>query len=339
MMVVRPVKSDDLDALLRLARKAGVGVTSLQPDANLLAERIARSITTLEGQAERADQGYLFVLEDTASQQVVGISGIEVAVGLKAPWYNFRAGSLSHISRELDIYQQVEALFLSNDHAGYSELCTLFLDPDWRHSRNGQLLSKSRFMFLAAFKERFAKKIVAEMRGLSDEHGNSPFWEGLGRHFFKMDFAKADYLTGIGEKTFIAELMPRFPVYVTMLPAAAQEAIGKVHPQTEPARAMLEAEGFRHEGYVDIFDGGATLEAYVNELRIVRDSRLYPVDTVAETAPAEKAFLLSNDRDKQFRVILAYAANPQDTFLLSKEQAAALELLPGDQLRAAPLYH
>jgi arginine N-succinyltransferase len=332
------VRSDDLDALIRLARKAGVGVTSLQPDGNLLAERIARSIATLEGQAEPADQGYLFVLEDTSTKQVVGISGIEVAVGLKDPWYNFRIGSISHISRELSVYQKVEALFLSNDHAGYSELCTLFLDPEWRHSRNGQLLSKSRFLFLAAFKERFAKKVVAEMRGMSNEQGHSPFWEGLGRHFFNIDFAKADYLTGIGEKTFIAELMPRFPVYINMLPPAAQEVIGKVHAQTEPAKAMLEAEGFRHEGYVDIFDGGATLEAYVNELRIVRESRLYQADTVAEIVPAEKLFLISNDRDKQFRVILAHAADLQDSFQLTAEQAAALELQPGDSLRAVPLY-
>jgi arginine N-succinyltransferase len=214
----------------------------------------------------------------------------------------------------------------------------LFLDPEWRHSRNGQLLSKSRFLFLAAFKERFAKKVVAEMRGMSNEQGHSPFWEGLGRHFFNIDFAKADYLTGIGEKTFIAELMPRFPVYINMLPPAAQEVIGKVHAQTEPAKAMLEAEGFRHEGYVDIFDGGATLEAYVNELRIVRESRLYQADTVAEIVPAEKLFLISNDRDKQFRVILAHAADLQDSFQLTAEQAAALELQPGDSLRAVPLY-
>lgn len=348
MMLVRPVKADDLDALLRLAHKAGVGVTSLQPDGSRLAARIARSLRTFEGQAEVAEQGYLFVLEDGASGQVVGISGIEAAVGLSEPWYNFRIGKLSHISRELGVSLQVEALFLSNDHAGYSELCTLFLDPDWRHSRNGQLLSKSRFLFLAAFQQRFARKVVAEMRGRSDEQGHSPFWEGLGRHFFNIDFAKADYLTGIGEKTFIAELMPRFPVYINMLPPAAKAVIGKVHAQTEPARAMLESEGFRHEGYVDIFDGGATLEAYIRELRIVRDSRVYPAEIVTAASsrleqsprPEQNArpYLLANERDREFRVILVQAPEPDGCFLLSRQEAAALELQPGDPVRAVPLY-
>ena len=310
MMIIRPVQFDDIDALICLANKAGPGVTSFQPNKQMLTERVTRCVNTLNGTAKLADQCYLFVLEDSHSGRVVGISGIEVAVGLTDPWYNFRIDSITHISHGLGISQQIEALFLSNDHTGHSEVCTLFLDPEWRHSRNGQLLSKSRFLFLAVFKDRFAQKIVAEMRGVSDEDGCSPFWDGIGNHFFKMDFSKADYLTGIGEKTFIAELMPRFPVYIATLPVSAQESIGKVHSQTAPARAMLESEGFRYEGYVDIFDGGATLEAYVSELRIVRESRWYKMDVVSDLEPGDIPFLISNGKDKQFRTILVYANEP-----------------------------
>lgn len=337
MMVVRPVATDDLDALMALARKAGVGVTSLQPNEGQLAARIDRSIRTLHGNAALHEQGYLFVLEDSASGQVVGVSGIEVAVGMKEPWYNFRCGTLSHMSPELGINRHVPTLFLSNDHTGYSELCTLFLDPDWRHSRNGQLLSKSRFLFLAAFKDRFARKIVAEMRGISDNTGKSPFWEGLGRHFFQIDFARADYLTGTGHKSFIAELMPRFPVYVPMLTPEAQAAIGKVHPQTEPARAMLEAEGFRHEGYVDIFDGGATLEAYVDELRIVRSSTVCQVTESADQGEDDPLCLVSNGKDREFRVALARAACKNGRIGLGPQHTDALRLPAGAEVRVVPL--
>ncbi len=338
MMVVRPVTTDDLDALMALARKAGVGVTSLQPNETQLAARIDRSMRTLHGQAALHEQGYLFVLEDTVSGQVVGVSGIEVAVGMKEPWYNFRCGTLSHMSPELGVNRHVPTLFLSNDHTGYSELCTLFLDPDWRHSRNGQLLSKSRFLFLAAFKDRFAKKIVAEMRGVSDNTGKSPFWESLGRHFFQIDFARADYLTGTGQKSFIAELMPRFPVYIPMLTPEAQAAIGKVHPQTEPARAMLEAEGFRHEGYVDIFDGGATLEVYVETLRIVRDSRLHAVAVPTREAGTPSLHLVSNEQDRNFRVLLAETHCTSEGVQLSAAQQDALQLSATARVRATTLY-
>lgn len=126
MMVIRPVTRDDKQALLKLATKTGVGFTSLPNNEARLAARIERMIETWEGKAPIHDQGYLFVLEDTESKQVVGISGVEVAIGLTEPWYDFRVGTLVHASKELNVYTQMPTLFLSNDHTGYSELCTLF---------------------------------------------------------------------------------------------------------------------------------------------------------------------------------------------------------------------
>lgn len=121
----------------------------------------------------------MFVLEDTDTGTVAGICAIEVAVGLNDPWYNYRVGTMVHASKELNVYNALPTLFLCNDHTGASELCTLFLDPAWRKEGNGYLLSKSRFMFMAAFRDRFNEKVVAEMRGVIDDIGYSPFWESL----------------------------------------------------------------------------------------------------------------------------------------------------------------
>jgi hypothetical protein len=46
---------------------------------------------------------------------------------------------------------------------------------------------------------------------------------GFGHHSrtAQMGYSRADYLTGIGQKAFIAQLMPRHPVYTTLLPAPA----------------------------------------------------------------------------------------------------------------------
>ena len=147
------------------------------------------------------------------------------------------------------------------------------LDQAHRHGKNGPLLAKSRLLFIAEFAERFAPKVIAEMRGKLDADGRSPFWEGLGRHFFAMEYSTADYLTGIGQKAFVAELMPRYPVYANLLPRSARAVIGEVHDDTRAARSMLEQEGFRYEGYVDIFDAGPTLECFRDDIRAVRRSR------------------------------------------------------------------
>jgi len=338
MMLIRPIQREDLPALLELAAKTGSGFTSLPHNEGHLELRIERMIATWEGKSTIADQGYLFALVDSESQRLVGVSGIEVAIGLNDPWYDFHVGTQVHASKELGIYRQMKKLSLSNDHTGNSELCTLFLDPEYRKDKNGQLLSKSRLLFVAAFKDKFPDRIIAEMRGVSDKHGRSPFWESLGRHFFTLDFEQADYLTGIGSKSFIAELMPKHALYVDFLTQAAQQVIADVHPNTEPARRILESEGMRYEGYVDIFDAGPTLEAYTQDLRIVRKSRMRQV-TIIETALLdEQALLIGNENYQDFRAIICNSQVDAIHIYLTQAEADALAVVSGEQLRVVPLF-
>ncbi|NIY49186.1 arginine N-succinyltransferase [Cedecea colo] len=337
MMLIRPVERGDLAGLLAMAKKTGGGLTSLPADEKTLAERIDRSIKTWEGGLPKGDQGYVFVLEESTSGKVVGICAIEVAVGLNDPWYNYRFGTLVHASKELNIYNALPTLFLSNDHTGSSELCTLFLDADWRKEGNGYLLSKSRFMFMAAFRERFNEKVVAEMRGVIDEHGHSPFWESLGSRFFSMEFSRADYLCGTGQKAFIAELMPKHPIYTDFLSPEAQAVIGQVHPQTAPARAVLEAEGFRYRNYVDIFDGGPTLECDIDRVRAIRKSRLTEVVIGQPAIDELPVCLVANEKYENFRSLLVKANPEGDRLIIDAATADALKCSAGDKVRLVRL--
>jgi arginine N-succinyltransferase len=337
MMFIRPIARADLGSLMDLARAAGVGLTSLPVNEERLSGRIERSVRSFAGELPYDEQGFVFVLEDADSGHIAGICALESAVGMNDPWYNYRIGTIVHSSQELGVYKRHEALFLSNDHTGFSELCTLFLHPDYRVNRNGSLLSKSRFLFLAQFADLFGKVVVAEMRGVSDEHGQSPFWEGLGRNFFAMDFDRADYLTGVGQKTFVAELMPKHPIYIDLLPESARKVIREPHANTRPALSMLEAEGFRCEGYVDIFDGGPTVQAYTSEIRAVRDSRLRRTEIGAAALSGEsETYLVSSTNLSDFRVLLI-EAGAGDTVQLTREQADVLKLKNGDLVRCVAL--
>ena len=337
MMVIRPVERADLPALMALAGKTGGGLTSLPVDETTLSARIERALQTWRGELPKSDQGYVFVLEASDTGEVAGICAIEVAVGLNDPWYNYRVGTLVHASKELNVYNALPTLFLSNDHTGSSELCTLFLDPAWRKEGNGYLLSKSRFLFMAAFRERFNEKVVAEMRGVIDETGYSPFWESLGKRFFSMEFSRADYLCGTGQKAFIAELMPKHPIYTDFLSPEAQAVIGQVHPQTAPARAVLEKEGFRYRDYVDIFDGGPTLECDIDRVRAIRKSRLVEV-VEGQVAPGEwPACIVANEQYHQFRAMLINVDPNSERLVLSAAQRDALKCNPGDKVRLVRL--
>jgi arginine N-succinyltransferase len=331
-MIVRPVRSTDLPALFQLARSTGAGLTTLPANEERLAHRVGWAEKTFQGCAERADADYLFVLEND-SGEVVGISAVAGAVGLREPWYNYRVGLTVSASQELNIHRQIPTLFLANDLTGNSELCSLFLRSDQRSGLNGRLLSKARFLFIAEFRELFGDKVIAEMRGMSDDQGRSPFWESLGRHFFKMEFSQADYLTGVGNKAFIAELMPKFPLYTCFLSEDARNIIGRVHPDTEPALAMLKGEGFSYQGYVDIFDAGPAIEAETAKIRAVHDSQVLvlAIGTPGDDAPQ---FLIHNRKREECRITAASARLAAGTLVVDAQTAKRLQLSAGDQVRA-----
>lgn len=186
---------------------------------------------------------------------------------------------------------------------------------------------------MAEHQERFAETVIAEMRGISDEEGRSPFWNWLEEHFFSMDFPTADYLTGIGKKVFIAELMPKHPIYVNLLSKDAQKVINEVHPKTLPALRLLEAEGFSRRGYVDIFDGGPTVEAQTAKVKTIRNSGKYQV-IIGDTDDTVN-FIICNTKVAGFRAVQAKVSlrATAEQVVIPSDIAEALQVNEGDFVR------
>ncbi|WP_282386989.1 MULTISPECIES: arginine N-succinyltransferase [unclassified Pseudomonas] len=336
-MIVRPVKVSDLPALMTLVEQAGPGFTTLPANEDRLAHRVRWAQRAFAEQVERADADYLFVLEDD-EQRVVGVSAMAGAVGLREPWYNYRLGVTVSSAPDLGIQRQIPTLFLNNELTGQSKLCSLFLRHDQRNGSNGRLLSLGRLLFVAEFPHLFGEKMIAELRGSADENGCSPFWDSLGRHFFQMDFTHADHLSGLGNKAFIAELMPRQPLYTCLLTEQAQAAIGQTHPNTQPALKILQAEGFTHKGYIDIFDGGPVIEAPIRSIRTVRDSLEL---TLSLGTPDEQAplWLIHNRRLENCRITVAPGRLVGNSLMVDRLTAKRLQLQPGNSVRAVLLPH
>ena len=337
MNIIRPIRTSDFKALYEIAEESGVGFTSLPVNDNLLAKKITRSEASFTKEVSNPEnESYLFVMQDSTTEAVVGTCGIEACVGIEDAFYHYHLGKVVHASRELNIHNTVEILTVCNDYSGISEICTLFLREPARQPNMGRFLSKVRFLFMAEHQHRFTERVIAEMRGVSDENGRSPFWEWLEKHFFSMDFPTVDYLTGIGNKVFIAELMPKYPIYVNLLSQAAQAAIGKVHDKTKPALALLEEEGFKCRGYVDIFDAGPTIEAEVDTLKTVRESIRKPA-LIATINPQAPLHIIINTQVADFRAVLQPVEITDHHILISRETAKALHVHNSDMIRIAPL--
>jgi len=342
MLVIRPLQEDDLEDLYAMAQKAGKGLTTLPADRDLLQRKINLARETFSQRCAPEAGLYLFALEDTETGKAVGISGIQARVGLDEVFYNYRLSVTVNASKELGVHVRTPTLHLSNDMTDTSEICSLLLSDDYHGGGNGLLLSRCRFMYLDEFRSHFSEKIFAEMRGVSNEQGLSPLWDALGRKFFDMEFTEADRLSGLGNKAFIAELMPKYPICLPMLPDSARAVIGRVHDNTAPALRMLQAEGFNFNGLVDIFDGGPVVEAFIDTIRTVRDSRnrhaMVTRKAMDLDVPAAERVMVSNRSFRNFRVTTVPASCVGiDTISLPPEVAEALQVESGDPVRLAPL--
>ncbi|MES2884770.1 MAG: arginine N-succinyltransferase [Pseudomonadota bacterium] len=336
MKIIRPIRETDLPELLHMAQTAGAGFTSLPPDEAYLRSKIELSVRSFAADVtEPGHERYMFVMEETDTGEVGACCAIEAACGLDEAFYSYHVSFTVHASRDMGIYNKVPTLYLSNDLTGTSVLCSLYMKPSFRGAGAGKLLSKCRFMFMANFPERFARKVIAEMRGVSDDVGYSPFWEGLGRHFFSVEYTQAEHIVGMGNKAFIAELMPPHPIYAVLLPKAAQEVMGRVHPQTAPALHLLEQEGFRYQGYIDIFDGGPAVEIALNDIRSIR--RAQTVTARLGQPEGGAPCLVANTSLQDFRCALTELEPDDGSVTLTAELAQQLQVPADGPLRVSLL--
>ncbi|WP_126175331.1 arginine N-succinyltransferase [Tsuneonella rigui] len=278
---LRAAHPRDLEPMYEMAKLTGGGFTNLPADRKALAAKLERAEAAFERSEDSiADEQFVLVLENAETGDVRGTCQLMSQVGQRWPFYSYRLNTLTQHSQELERTVRADLLSLVTDLEGSSEVGGLFLHPNERAGGLGLLLARSRYLFIAMHRERFADRILAELRGIIDARGGSPFWDGVAGRFFGMTFQEADYFNAINGNQFIADLMPKHPVYVAMLDDEARSAIGMPHPTGRAAMRMLEDEGFRHDGYVDIFDGGPTMTARTDDVRSVREARPGTVTSV-----------------------------------------------------------
>jgi arginine N-succinyltransferase len=336
LVIVRAVRLDDLDELWNLIEQATYGLTTLQINKDQLAERVELSNFAFTRKTEKASgEPYVLVMEDVSHGKLVGLSCIFSKTGGFEPFYSYRRVVESHYCELLGTTQQVESLQLEKIHDGPTEIGSLFLLPDYRGAGRGRLLSLARFAFMAAHPKRFSESVIAEMRGVMSDSGECPFWEAIGRHFFQMDFPQADSLSTIN-KRFIEDLMPRYPIYTNLLPESARAILSQVHPQTIPALAMLQAEGFMIDNLIDIFDGGPVVRCQRDEIGAVKRTQVSRVKQIVPNLEGEPIILASASGG--FRSMIGPASLSDDGTIINEVEALTLQIKVGDTIRSLTLH-
>lgn len=337
MLVIRPIRSGEGAPLEKLAMEAQLGITSLPKNRGLLEKKIEDSLQAFSKTSLHlpSNEKYLFVLEEIDTGNTAGICAIYSKTGVTEPLYFFRIETLVQESPSIPMPRELKLLIPTIRTNTPTEIGTLFLSKKYRKEGAGRLLSLSRFLFMACFPERFDKIVFAELRGFINEQNQSPFWNGIGAHFLNIEYADLIQLRN-RDRSFIPAIMPKYPLYASLLDKDTQEAIGKVHPNTAPALAMLKKEGFSLTDLIEFFDGGPVIEADLKEIRSIKKSKTAYVSEIIENKIWPPSLIVSNHQ-LDFRACLANVEEiGNHEARLNKETAYALGVKIGDKIRYVP---
>lgn len=329
---VRPATGDDFKSIYQMAKLTGGGFTNLPADRGTLVGKLARSDSSF-GRQEDAQGGdlYMFVLEDPKTRAIRGTCQVFGQVGVTQPFYSYHMSTLTQSSPELGKTFRNQMLSLTTDLEGSSEVGGLFLHPEVRAGGWGSLLARSRYLFIKKHRARFGDRTLAELRGVMDEAGNAPFWDALAGRFFGMSFPEADEFNAVHGTKFIADLMPRTPIYVSLLAESGRAVMGQPHPTGRAALRMLEHEGFVFDRYIDIFDGGPTVTARTDDIRTIREAREDEVVEIGDGGPAK--MLVAGGRLGDFRACCGSVKKmPRKGVMIDREAAELLEIEVGDMV-------
>ncbi|MGE3142112.1 MAG: arginine N-succinyltransferase [Hyphomonadaceae bacterium] len=336
--LIRTAGPGDFEVFKQLRALAGPGFTSLMVDDAGLKARLEKAAHSFAADVSApGDERYLLVMDEIGGQAGAGCVGVKACVGESPPFFNFRVLKIAQASAAAQRRFDLDVLILVNEFAGCSEVGSLFVRAEHRAHGVGRLLAQSRYLMMAAAPHRFAEKIVSELRGMVSPEGRSPFWEHLGRHFFRMSFQEADLLSATTDNQFILDLMPKYPIYADLLPEEARAAIGEAHEDGRAARRLLEWEGFRYDGVVDIFDGGPLLSVSRDAIRTLRETRRMPLRAGA-VGPGARRALIATPAIAAFRCAPALArlengeavADPATLTALGLEDGADALIWMGD---------
>ena len=333
---IRAARPEDARALYDLAKLTGGGFTNLPADRATLEAKLARSAAGFSRSGESpGDDLYVFVLEDYDSKAIRGTCQVFGQVGNDRPFYSYLISTLTQKSEELGRIFRNQALTLTTDLEGSSEVGGLFLHPHERAGGLGMLLARSRYLFIKQHRPRFGDMVLAELRGVLDQGGHSPFWDAIGGRFFGMTFPEADEFNAIHGTQFIADLFPKTPIYISMLPESARAVMGQPHPTGRAALKMLENEGFDWDSYVDIFDGGPTVTARTDKIKTVMEAEWLRVAGPNENGGA--TMMLASGVYHDFIACYGQGKRTDNGELLIDAKAMdMLNIGPGDRVLAVP---
>lgn len=333
MLIIRAARLDDLRGIENCAMKSGLGMTHLPKSHDILQKKIEESIEAFSKKIDQPiNENYFFVLVDSSTNEIGGTCSICSRAGIEGePFYVYQIHKRPPLPNNLPLPKENRFLQLKIYTNGPTELCALYLLPEFRKGGLGKLLSLSRFLFIASHQHRFTKMLIANMRGIIEKK-YCQFWEGLGHHLVDISFEEVMAKRTVSE-SILEDIIPNHPLYLSLLSPTVVSSIGQTHPHTLPAFKMLCNQGFKFIQEIDPIDGGPIISAEVQSIHAIRNSVLGRVENIVSSLVLSESYIICNP-DINFRACYGTVkSSPDQLVTISADVAKALEIKIGDQIR------
>ena len=335
--LIRNVRPDDLADLHRLSRH--IDSSNLPADRAYLKALVEDSQRSFRGELSAAEDGrYLFVLEETGSERVVGCSLLVAKRGRPGlPRLYMTVFVETRTSVTLKKTVEHRCLRLGETEDGPTELGGLVLLPAFRGRKEklGAWLSYVRLLYVAAHLDRFQTNLMAEYPFQSPKERAVSLWECVGRKFTGIDRKRADRLI-TGNREFLLSLFPRGTIYQDFFPPETVKSVGRLGKSSVAAAHLLSKAGFRYIQQVEPIGGGPCFGTLTREAGLVRSAKQLQCFTL-HTRTAGNAHLVLSEDESGMRAMVAPLRHQGIQASLGVETARRLAIKSGEWFWAAPL--
>lgn len=334
-VIIRPAKDSDAGGLQALADL--LDTVNLPDDPAAIAKIISESKRSFAGEDPR-NASYTFVAvpidENGRERELLGTASLFAYHGMPdEPHYYLRVAEQKVHSNQLNADRTRHILRLGRDTEPWTEFGGLVVSPQARGKGVAKLLLGARLLMIAMHRQRFCKRLLAELLPERRADGGNAFWDAVGAPLTGLNYYRADLLCRT-DKEFIEAFFPHDEILVELLPKAAQALIGKEGPDTTPIRALLHRVGFKFLGTVDPFDAGPHDGAEVSDVQPIQKSRQLVKLDLPPSGPTTQELLCHPSTH-----VFAPAAIQQQQQGVRVDDAAAklLNLSAGDSCWALPM--
>ena len=335
---VRNAGMNDLQSLYRLALQAPL--VSLPPDTEALIHILRKSQESFSSRIDPENAEYVFVLEDTTTQEVIGESLVYAQyASSEHPYYYFSRIEKTFADAEMGKTITHPVLRLEVETVPFSLTGGLILDCRYRgHPKKlGSLIALTRFVYMGMFPERFHEHVLSEVVAPLDENGGNPFWDAVGNKLTGLCFEEFLTLSRLKKTAFIGNLFPPDDIYLCFLEPELWPSRERVRKGVGHfARHIIETAGFQYLNRAHLH-GGPILGSNLKDIKIIKKGAFYRADFCKESSLPIEAYVGSMKKNRFYGGKFPCAIESQTVLLpefvfklLDLEKEAEIFVSPAD---------